>query len=762
MNTKTIKFDLNKYKLYEKIKAKQGDTKSRFLLFQLLDGSIPFNLTNRSVRAYMVKPDGKEIFNDLIINNYSLGYCTLELTNQVLAVSGTVKIELMVTEEDKKLTSSVFELEVVKSINSEKSIVSTNEFTALLNGLASLSEYDNYKNSVKSMEINKADKAKVEEKFGEVYEQLDTIAQQSTKFGNPTRAWAKSQKLNVYEAWPFTNGFYDLATNEICLAYNSKAYHTSKTGKVLFRKKNPLGIFGEAIEICDGYKCHACGINALGEYIAICQDITGEHGFDGGMCYTFKSTDKGKTWSNTGNLNVINVTVNEVEPVTGMKLMKDGTLYCFLRTYENNSYILKSTDNGVSWIASYIVLPFTNILLEGNFIELLDGTISCVVRGVLTEDNFTKHTPTYLINSFDKGTTWESKIELDIEASYNNVALLYHDDIKAIEMVYASRYKKNGNDNGAIYQAIVKEEDFKIGKIKNETKIMIGGVEGDFGYCELVKSNDNVVNCFFYIDETDGESGACIMEMVGTRNNPILQEEYDNNVIRLKTNAIDGNTPPSYFKELIKGEGTTFLCRVFNNTDGLPTTEKGTIYVDCFSYINGYNRERFYPALSQKIYERRDYENSDAWTDWIDITPVKNITMDTSLIINTPIEKYSFLKTPVTLFNSSSDTVDGQITIDTKNLFNNDWYNTYADGLKIEVLYKNVEDNTETQTISFNDSSFNTAYQRRIVCQHNFEQNYYIDTWVNSSTKELKVKIDKPTKVQTLIIRAVGVLFKQN
>ena len=176
MNTKTIKFDLNKYKLYEKIKAKQGDTKSRFLLFQLLDGSIPFNLKNRSVRAYMVKPDGREIFNDLIVNNYNLGYCTLELTNQVLAVPGTVKIELMVTEEEKKLTSSVFELEVVKSINSEKSIVSTNEFTALLNGLAALSEYDNYKNAVKEMEINKADKAKVEEKFGEVYEQLDNIA----------------------------------------------------------------------------------------------------------------------------------------------------------------------------------------------------------------------------------------------------------------------------------------------------------------------------------------------------------------------------------------------------------------------------------------------------------------------------------------------------------------------------------------------------------------------------------------------------------
>lgn len=197
MNTKTIKFDLNKYKLYEKIKAKQGDTKSRFLLFQLLDGSIPFNLTNRSVRAYMVKPDGKEIFNDLIINNYSLGYCTLELTNQVLAVSGTVKIELMVTEEDKKLTSSVFELEVVKSINSEKSIVSTNEFTALLNGLASLSEYDNYKNSVKSMEINKADKAKVEEKFGEVYEQLDTKAPKDLATPTKEGLMAKEDKIKL-------------------------------------------------------------------------------------------------------------------------------------------------------------------------------------------------------------------------------------------------------------------------------------------------------------------------------------------------------------------------------------------------------------------------------------------------------------------------------------------------------------------------------------------------------------------------------------
>lgn len=603
---------------------------------------------------------------------------------------------------------------------------------------------------------------KIDKEIEVINGQLDNITQQATKFNNPTRAWSKSKKLNVYEAWTFTNGFYDKETDEICLAYNSKKYHTSNTGKVLFRKKKDVGEFNEPVEICDGYKCHACGINALGEYMAICQDITGEHGFDGGMCYSFKSIDKGETWTNVGKLNVTNVIINEVEPITGMTLMRDGSLFCFVRTYENKSYILKSTDNGSSWIASDIVLPATNILLEGNFIELSDGTISCVVRGVLSGDNFTKHKPTYLINSFDKGSTWESKIELNIEASYNNVALLYHEDIKAVEMLYASRLKENGNDNGSLYQAIAKEEDFKQGKITHQTKIALGGIEGDFGYCELVKSKNNVVNAFFYIDEYD-TSGACIMEMAGTRNGELKTIQYDNPVIILPTNAINGNTLPSYFKNLILGESATIKCRVFANTEGLPTNAKGIIYTDCFSYINGYNRQRFFPALSQQIYERRDFENSDGWTEWVDVTPInEKIEMDTTLIINTPFTRYSFLKSPITLFNSSSDTIESQITIDTKSLFNNEWYNTYADGLKIEVLYKNIEGNTETQAISFNDNNFNTAYQRRIVCQHNFEQNYYIDTWISSSTKELKVKIDKPAKVQTLIIRAVGILFKQN
>ena len=141
MNTKIIKLDINR-RLYDKIVAKQDDTGSRFLLFQLLDGAVPFNLTDRSVRVYGVKPDGAVIFNDLTVTHSATGFCLLELTNQMLAIAGTVKLELMITEGDKKLTSIPFEMEVIKKINSNDAVESSNEFRALLNALKEIDDWN--------------------------------------------------------------------------------------------------------------------------------------------------------------------------------------------------------------------------------------------------------------------------------------------------------------------------------------------------------------------------------------------------------------------------------------------------------------------------------------------------------------------------------------------------------------------------------------------------------------------------------------------
>lgn len=168
MNTKIIKLDINK-KLYETISAKQGDTESRFLLFHIFDSSLPFDLREKSVRVYGIKPDDTKVFNDLVINDAEKGYCTLELTNQILAIAGLVKLELVIYNGNKKLSSIPFVLNVISSLNSDDAVVSTNEFTALMNGLAALSEYDIYKSNAKQV-------PGIKEEVSNLSSQLDTKA----------------------------------------------------------------------------------------------------------------------------------------------------------------------------------------------------------------------------------------------------------------------------------------------------------------------------------------------------------------------------------------------------------------------------------------------------------------------------------------------------------------------------------------------------------------------------------------------------------
>ena len=147
MITKVINVNLHQ-PIYERLTAKQGDIASRYLLFHLLDGDKPFDLSNRTVRVYAIKPDKTEIFNDLTINDASKGYCTLELTSQCLASAGVVKMELYISESGKVLTSIPFELEVIACINTANGVASTNEFSALEAALGSLQDYNNLRREI--------------------------------------------------------------------------------------------------------------------------------------------------------------------------------------------------------------------------------------------------------------------------------------------------------------------------------------------------------------------------------------------------------------------------------------------------------------------------------------------------------------------------------------------------------------------------------------------------------------------------------------
>ena len=226
LNTKIIKLDINK-KMFETITAKQGDTKSRFILFNLYDGPIQFDLTGRTVRVYGEKKDNTTIFNDLVINDAKKGYCTLELTNQMLAVGGMNELELVIFEGEKRLSTMPFILNVIGSKYSEDAIVSTNEFTALMNALKTVGDI-----------YNKAEKKEVE-KLSEQLEHMATEFIDVKKFGvigdGITDDTAAMQKALNHGGNLFVGVGTYLLSGE--LKFKSNTFLKGVYGKTIFQKK---------------------------------------------------------------------------------------------------------------------------------------------------------------------------------------------------------------------------------------------------------------------------------------------------------------------------------------------------------------------------------------------------------------------------------------------------------------------------------------------------------------------------------------------
>lgn len=147
MITQLIEFDVKKNS-HVKITAKEGDINSRNLEFRLLDNSLPFSLVGRTVRCYMVKPDKRIVFNDLKILDAEDGRCVLTLSLQSLIVSGMAKLELIIYEAGKKLSIIPIKMDIIKSLNSDKLLESTNEFGALNNALWKIDAFTGTMDSV--------------------------------------------------------------------------------------------------------------------------------------------------------------------------------------------------------------------------------------------------------------------------------------------------------------------------------------------------------------------------------------------------------------------------------------------------------------------------------------------------------------------------------------------------------------------------------------------------------------------------------------
>lgn len=169
-----LNIDLDK-KIHTKLKAKQGDTKSRYILVNLISNSTYYDLSDCAVKIYGIKKDKTIFFNHATVINAKQGQFEIELTTQALAVTGQIEIQILILgTNEEKLTTFSFFIEVEKTIIDDAAIESTNEFTALTEALSSVQNIDN--------------------RFREVDEQFNTVAKKDdiTKLSTVTTKFANS------------------------------------------------------------------------------------------------------------------------------------------------------------------------------------------------------------------------------------------------------------------------------------------------------------------------------------------------------------------------------------------------------------------------------------------------------------------------------------------------------------------------------------------------------------------------------------------
>ncbi|WP_160678769.1 BppU family phage baseplate upper protein [Clostridium sp. C8-1-8] len=140
--TRKIIFDLNN-EIYTRIDAKQNDIKSRYIEFTLTNNGVAVDLTGHTVKIFALKVDNTIIFNNVQITDATNGKVLVELTSQALAVVGELQCELDIYGTDNSvLSSKVFMINVLASIRNDSAIESTNEFTALTEGITKLNGWD--------------------------------------------------------------------------------------------------------------------------------------------------------------------------------------------------------------------------------------------------------------------------------------------------------------------------------------------------------------------------------------------------------------------------------------------------------------------------------------------------------------------------------------------------------------------------------------------------------------------------------------------
>lgn len=206
-------------KVTDIITAVQDDTNSRYLDVQLFDNGTPIDLTGQEVRIYLQKPDGTNIWNDGEVTNATEGRCQFLLTTQTLAVCGELKTQISIWQNNEEILSTeIFKIFVTKSLRSDGSIESSNEYGSLVI------------------------------LFQNIYEALDLMTEMVQSFGTAgavaqgipaTTFWQMLEAVYSVNAEALANASVSEVLNRMGLTNDSGA--TATTGTLMGKMNNLIG-----------------------------------------------------------------------------------------------------------------------------------------------------------------------------------------------------------------------------------------------------------------------------------------------------------------------------------------------------------------------------------------------------------------------------------------------------------------------------------------------------------------------------------------
>lgn len=276
-NVQRIQIELDGSAPFEYVVAKAGEKESRIVEVTLLENKKEFTIpagTTAKIKYY--KPDGKFVLNNATISGNVI---TVTYTEQMLAVSGTGRGEIVLYNGTAVLRSATYYTKITPTVYKENGLISDNEFLDMAESIIAMNKQtDKAINATKSAEQAATDAntaAGAANSAANAANEAATAANNAAKAGNAAAAAGNSAAKAANDAAAAAN---EAKANTVTATQNAQTA-TSEANTKAAAANNAAAAANKAAAACENM---AKGINSMTDGTT---GITYTIGINGGMVY---------------------------------------------------------------------------------------------------------------------------------------------------------------------------------------------------------------------------------------------------------------------------------------------------------------------------------------------------------------------------------------------------------------------------------------------------------------------------------------------